>query len=470
MKLSYLDELDHLPRIGARGEAEREYGRSSTPSEVLEDDIRGGEAMHPAIVSLAMRGYSRERLEALLHESAAKTARPDRWQQCLQRDLPRALASAEGKRARKIAEKLATAPPPPRPVETDLPVIGADGFAKMTVKPRRWIVPALIPANEPTLIYGPGATGKSLLLLQLALSVAAWQPWLGRAVPRGRVLFMTCEDDVEEIHRRAEAILRAYGCTWESMDDRLCIVPMRRTELSAVLASPTRDGTLTVTSTYQAMKRLVDRFKPDLAIVDTLADVFAGNENDRGHAKQFVKLLDSAFGCTFIVSAHPSVSGETTGRGMSGSTGWQGAVRSHLYFERVRGEDGVETDPDLRQLSNMKGNYGRKGEGDFELRWEAGVFVETDKRVREAVDTDTADAVFLELLRVYNARKVHVSTSRGSNNAATVFAREELAKSKRITKRMLEAAMGRLLDSGRVVNVAHRVGSDPRYHLEIAPE
>lgn len=294
--MPFLDQMDHLPRLAPRGTTGGSRGGLSVPSDVLEDEIRSGEGMHPAVVSLAMRGYSREQLEALLNESVAKTERPDRWREIVDNDLPRALKSAAAKRSRHIAATLATIPPPPKPVASspvaELPLIGPGDFAARPLRNRKWVVSPIIPKGETTLLYGPGATGKSLLLLQLAVSVAAWKVWLGRPVSMGRVLFFTCEDDADEINRRAAKVLKAYGIDWSALGDRLAVIPMRGTEASAVLANAGRDGTLVTTPTYAALKRTIERFQPDLVIVDTLADVFAGNENDRGHAKQFIKLIE----------------------------------------------------------------------------------------------------------------------------------------------------------------------------------
>jgi RecA-family ATPase len=62
-----------------------------------------------------------------------------------------------------------------------------------------------------------------------------------------------------------------------------------------------------------------------------------------------------------------------SGSGTSGSTGWGNSVKSQLYFDRVKGDDGIEIDPNLRILRGKKSNYGPAGMEIF-LRWETGVF------------------------------------------------------------------------------------------------
>jgi hypothetical protein len=46
-----------------------------------------------------------------------------------------------------------------------------------------------------------------------------------------------------------------------------------------------------------------------------------------------------------VACAHPSLTGINSGSGNSGSTGWPGAFRSHLYLETPKFEQGEETAP-----------------------------------------------------------------------------------------------------------------------------
>lgn len=362
-----------------------------------------------------------------------------------------------------------TWPDPDPPRLLDLPHHGAAQFAARPLTARQWIVEPLIPVGETTLVYGPGAAGKSLLLLQLCIAMASGKPWLGTPVPTARVLFMTCEDDPDEINRRAAAVLASYGAGWSDCSDRFAVVAMRESEAPAVLAVAARDGTLTPTPTYEALKRRVAAYRPDVVVIDTLADVFGGNENDRGQAKQFVKLIEGLGRCTFIVTAHPSVSGQADGRGASGSTGWPAAVRSHLYMERVRSEEGAAADPDLRELSNKKSNYAQAGSGALTLRWRAGVF-ERVNAFDEAATEVAADALFLELLERYGGQGRYVSASPGPTYAPTVFAREEQAKASRIGKAAMTAAMNRLFGTGHVRTMSRKVSGHDRTYLAVSRE
>ena len=87
----------------------------------------------------------------------------------------------------------------------------ASAFGGRPVPDREWLVPDLIPSKNVTLLSGDGGTGKSLLALMLSVAVVAECQWLGRSVKPGRVIFITAEDDEDELHRRIEDIRRAYG-------------------------------------------------------------------------------------------------------------------------------------------------------------------------------------------------------------------------------------------------------------------
>jgi RecA-family ATPase len=123
-------------------------------------------------------------------------------------------------------------------------------------------------------------------------------------------------------------------------------------------------GQIEPTAMYHALDAFMAEFKPSLTILDVLADMFAGDENSRPQSRQFIGLLKKLarkHDCAFLLLSHPSLTGMNTGTGMSGSTGWNNAVRSRLYFQTAKTSDGTEPDKNLRTLEGMKSNYGQAG-------------------------------------------------------------------------------------------------------------
>ena len=107
---------------------------------------------------------------------------------------------------------------------------------------------------------------------------------------------------------------------------------------SALLATPARNGLIVPTKLLQRVSEAACDLKPKLLLLDNSADVYGGNENDRGQVRQFIGLLRSiamASGAGVLLTSHPSLTGLSSGSGLSGSTAWNASVRSRLYFKRA---------------------------------------------------------------------------------------------------------------------------------------
>ncbi len=244
------------------------------------------------------------------------------------------------------------------------------------VPPRRWIVDSLLPVGQVTMLNGDGGLGKSTLAMQLMAAAAVGRQWLGFNVMSCRSLGVFCEDAADELHARMADIVDHLDVGF------LDLKPMTlssRVGLDNVLVATDRYGkNPKATALYHDIRRQAVGFGAQLVILDSLHDLFGGNENSRVEARHFIGLLrrlamdiDGAV----LLCAHPSVAGMQNGSGSSGNTAWNNAVRSRLYLTRppVTAEDD-DADLDARQLKTMKANYGRAG-GKIALRWSRGVFV-----------------------------------------------------------------------------------------------
>jgi RecA-family ATPase len=332
----------------------------------------------------------------------------------------------------------------PAPEATaELPVITAAAFAGEPVPPRRWIVQDMIPDRTVSILAGDGGDGKTTLVLQLAAAIAGDRPWLGYNPESGGVLFVSAEDDCNEIHRRLAAIAISLGVPLSDLAD-LHIVPLAGKD--AVMATPqAKTGLLAPTAVFRGLVALVERIKPRLVILDALADVFGGEENARAQARQFISLLRRLaidHNHAVVLIAHPSLTGMK--EGTSGSTAWSNSVRSRLYLERIKGDDGKEIDADLRVLRVKKSNYGPVGL-ELRLRWSNGSFILDgsargfDKLAAEA----KAERVFLDLLALFTAQGRDVSPKPSSTYAPSVFAKHP--DNSGVSKADLARAMERLL-------------------------
>lgn len=337
------------------------------------------------------------------------------------------------------------------------------------VPERHWLVRGLIPSKTVTLLSGDGGTGKSLIALQLAAAVALGKPWLGRAAASGQALFISAEDDEDELHRRLWDVVQSEGAALADLDQ--LTVRSLAGENALLTALDARTGIQATSDLLRELDGFMAELKPALLVLDTLADLFPGNENDRAQARQFIGILRGLamrHDCAVVLLAHPSLSGIQSGTGMSGSTGWNNSVRSRLYLRRVLHGD-EEPNPDARVLEAMKANYGPTGD-EIALVWRNGVFAanapETglDRMARRS----KAERVFLKLLRMLAEQGRQVNSGGGQTYAPSVFAAHPDGEG--VTRQAFRDAMERMLASGRLVNVETGRASKRRTHLEEAPQ
>jgi RecA-family ATPase len=243
---------------------------------------------------------------------------------------------------------------------------------------REWLVEGLIPMGAVTFISGDGGLGKTLLGQQLIMAAALGEAWCGRPTRPVRSVALFCEDDADEIHRRAVSIARHHGT--KATDPRLKASAFlcELGEDNAMMRAATPDEgapAFRTTMMFDTIRDWALKRQARLVLLDSLHDIFAGNENYRPEARAFVQALTALardINGAVVVPAHPSLTGLDRGSGTSGSTAWNNAVRSRLYLTRPEGER-----DDVRVLKTVKANYGRIGET-IVLRRKGGVFVVKD--------------------------------------------------------------------------------------------
>jgi RecA-family ATPase len=333
-------------------------------------------------------------------------------------------------------------------IGADMLFDAASSWAREKPPRREWLIEGLLPNATVSMLGGDGGTGKSLLALQLAVAVATGGRWLGLNVERpGTVMFLSAEDDKDELHRRLSEI-----CAFHDLNicdlDRLLIRSLAGDD--ALLATLDRKtNTLKATALYEKLNRAMAAGL-SLLVLDTLADLHAGEENHRAHARQFIGLLRGLairHKCSVLLLAHPSLTGMANGSGLSGSTAWNASVRSRLYLDRVK-EGGAEPDTTLRVLKTLKANYGAVG-GEISIRWREGVFVEDVQNFDDEGPAEKAKRVFLKLLDAFTAQNRNVSPKFSVSYAPKVFAAHP--ENEGCGKRALQSAMETLLLEGAIV-------------------
>lgn len=336
---------------------------------------------------------------------------------------------------------------PAAPLDTlDLSTVPLDD-----VPPRRWVVPDLIPDRNVTDLSGDGGLGKSLLTLQLGIAMAAGRDWLGLMPEPGPFLYVSCEDEPDEILRRRNAVLAGMGLSPADLRG-FHLLDLTSADASE-LAGPGRQAAIELTELYRGLEVTIKALRPKCVGLDTRADVFGGNELSRVQVRFFVRALRKLcieYDSAIVLLSHPSVSGMASGSGQSGSTGWGNSVRSRLYLTAPKADGESEPNPDIRVLSNKKANYGPCG-SEIVLRWDHGMFRPDGGGALSGMDRQAqerrVERRFLELLSEMERQNRRVNSSAGPNYAPKLFARIDSS----ITNKQFLRAMDRLFSAGEII-------------------
>ena len=265
--------------------------------------------------------------------------------------------------AREVAEVEATGLISLAPVPADLPA-------------RPWLVENLLMDGQVTMLTGRGGDGKSLLALQLAVTVAAraefgwWQ-----ARQRRNVLVLNAEDNIDEQRRR---LLGA--CEVMDVDPRLLaerLLTMQRESLVLVHRDP-EDGKVKPSALYDRLARLIDEHKIGLVVIDPLVEAHVGmDENSNADMKELVIMLRrlARLRAIPLLIVHHSRKGASGGDqdGARGGSALVNACRVVVTLDRMSDDEHAKIGPPQPKeryirVTGAKANYaGRIGDRWLEL-------------------------------------------------------------------------------------------------------
>lgn len=351
----------------------------------------------------------------------------------------------------KDRDKTRAETPPP------LKIIRPADYYRQPIPPRRWVVRDWIPYGVVTGLYGNGGIGKSLLAQQLQSACACGGEWAGQIAEPVKSIGFFCEDDEEELLRRQESITATFGLTKADLTN---IEYVSRVNQDNLLMTFGRSGKGEMTPLHKQIKEQARDFGARLAVLDTAADFFGGNENDRGQVRQFIAValgsIAEAIDGAVLLCAHPSRSGMASGDGDGGSTAWSNSFRSRLYLSMPEGDD-VPSD-DERVLSRKKANYAARKD-QVPLIWSKGVF--RVNRPNGSSFRPAVDEVFLAILdELATQNRVVSDKARGGNYAPARFAQHPGRQGYK--RRDFELAMERLFAGKKIKVTEDGPPSKPR--------
>lgn len=337
---------------------------------------------------------------------------------------------------------------------------------------RDWVIPHWLGCGYVTLLAGPGGVGKSLLAQQIASHIATATPFI-EPIPKARkVLVWAGEDDHDEVWRRQVNIAEVMGKDLSAYGD-LIIESFAGRSCTLV---ETVFGTIQPTKLIDELAEQVADYQAEVIVLDNIARLFGGNENERHHVTTFVNLVAGACNrhrpTAVVLLGHPA---KSEGSEWAGSTAWEAAVRSRWYFGRnlpdAKDEEQGEPDPNIRHLARRKSNYSALDA--VQLRYDPvrhTFAVDAPKAILER-SMHPGRAEMLVLDAIEQLAKAGISTSDEKRNPAflpRVMVDRKMAK--RTDTPALTDALYRLQQSGRVARdvVGKHANRTPKFGLVVA--
>jgi KaiC/GvpD/RAD55 family RecA-like ATPase len=193
-----------------------------------------------------------------------------------------------------------------------------------------WIVKNVIPRAELGIIYGASGSGKTFIILDIALAVARGVPWRGLRVKQGRVVYIVAEG-AGGFRKRARAYAQQNGIDLKDVD---------------VLVLDATPNLLDDKQVKLLTKAIEAAGAISMIVVDTFAQMTPGaNENaaeDMGKAINHVRSVGRKVGACVVLVHH---AGKDAAKG---ARGWSG-LRAAADFELE-----VTRDGDNRTLNTTK--------------------------------------------------------------------------------------------------------------------
>ncbi|WP_448807757.1 AAA family ATPase [Aminobacterium mobile] len=190
-----------------------------------------------------------------------------------------------------------------------LPVVDISKGRKLASMPRDFVLPGL-PAGKLAVISAPGGTGKSFLLLELALSVAAGEPVVAGIAPSaaGPVRYISFEEDETDIHNRLVALFQTFP-----------ISPPVETFFCSALEGENLPLVKNGEKNEEAIKYLENACEGmRLVILDPLSRLHESDENSNSEMKKLMQVLISTAKktrCAIVVAHHTGKNAVLSGLG-----------------------------------------------------------------------------------------------------------------------------------------------------------
>ncbi|MFM2300447.1 MAG: hypothetical protein RLZZ84_183, partial [Pseudomonadota bacterium] len=232
--------------------------------------------------------------------------------------------------------------------------ITAAELAQKHFAPLKWVIPNILPEGCYLLTARP-KVGKSWLGLQISLAVALGLVTLGQQASKGKAVYLALEDNQRRLQDRLKQ-LRPQGY---ATSDLLLFTEWPRFDAGGL----------------DRLKELIERERPKLVVIDTLAKVRPATTNSNVYEQDYKALaplteMANRNRCCIVV-VHHNRKGKSDADALeqiSGSLGLAGAVDGALVIDGVRSEKQYKLSLIGRDIPNDDElAISRKANGEWEV-------------------------------------------------------------------------------------------------------
>lgn len=365
-----------------------------------------------------------------------------------------------------------------------------------SLPPREWLYGKHYQRRTVSITAGPGGMGKSSLEMVEAIAMATGRNLLDEQPGEWlRVWYHNGEDPRNEIDRRLVAICKHYKIPHVDLQGRLFTTSAEEFPLRVAkgYANLEIDSDL-----VKQMATVMYENQIDLAIFDPFVTMHSVPELDTGKMDAVIRLfagIGSENNAGIDLPHHmrkpaAGVQADYDIHDIRGVAAITDAVRSARVLnrmnEQVAADVGCEEFErlDRFRVDRAKGNYSRASAQ--AATWRQFVSVELtngddvgvvapwtfpgqgERTPERAAAEQKSEHVFLQLLDKFLSRGANVSMNTGHTYAPAKFAEEREAKTAKVSKAALKAAMNRLLDTERIRSEPSR--EDGRGHRLVRGE
>jgi hypothetical protein len=146
------------------------------------------------------------------------------------------------------------------------------------VEPRQWLLGNKFCRRYVSTIVADGGTGKTALRIAEAIALATGRPITGDHVfQRCRVLYLSLEDDADEIRRRIKACCLHHKIASDELRDHLFVAALAN---GPKLATMSKGGAIAAGDLGKKLIEIIERRQIDLVILDPFIKSHGCDEND----------------------------------------------------------------------------------------------------------------------------------------------------------------------------------------------